>query len=247
MSLSPLAKKLHIRHGYRIALLNAPADMADLISPLPAGTEVITSATGKADLVLLFVQNSAELATWIKQATTLLGDASNLWVAYPKLSSKIATDLTRDQGWQPLTSLDFGAVANVAVDTTWSAVRFRRQVNIGEKALLASQYAKERSVLLPLYQQLVAHAQRLGNDVELTTRQSYVAFTRGKQFALVKPSRNRLELALKLPNAPQDERLQAAAGVGSGSMTHRVLITNATDIDEQVISWLEQAYRASST
>jgi predicted transport protein len=96
-----------------------------------------------------------------------------------------------------------------------------------------------------MYEELVAKAQSLGGDVELQPRQSYVAFARGKQFALVKPSRDRLDLALKLADAPDDPRLESAAGVGSGSMTHRVVITKAGDIDEQVISWLEQAYRAA--
>jgi predicted transport protein len=219
MTVSSLDKKLHIRPGSTMALLNAPAGITDLLEPLPEETKLLTTTEGKVDLRLLFVQNSGELATAIRQATDTLGDESNLWVAYPKLSSKITTALNRDQGWQSLTDLGFSPVANVAV-------------------------------FLPLYKQLVAKAQSLGDDVDLTIRQGYVAFTRGKQFALVKPSRNRLDLALKLPDAPQDPRLEAVAGVGSGSMirsmTHRVVITRAEDIDQQVTNWLEQAYYASS-
>jgi hypothetical protein len=48
-----------------------------------------------------------------------------LWTAYPKKTSGVETDLTRDVGWEPLHGLGLQAVANVAVDDVWSALRFR--------------------------------------------------------------------------------------------------------------------------
>jgi hypothetical protein len=48
-----------------------------------------------------------------------------LWIAYPKRMSGVETDLTRDVGWEPLHGLGLRAVANVAVDDVWSALRFR--------------------------------------------------------------------------------------------------------------------------
>jgi predicted transport protein len=245
MAENALAKKLHIRPGYTVALLNAPAGAADLLIPLPDDVKLVTDTKEKVDLVLLFVKSSAELATGAKALKETLGDDVLLWFAYPKLSSKVATDLTRDKGWQPLYELGYEGVASVAIDKTWSGVRFRRGSGKSEGDVISNQYAGARAAFFPLYEQLVARATSLGDDVELAPRQSYVAFTRGKQFALVKPSRDRLDLALKLPDAPQHPRLEAAAGLGSGSMTHRVVITSADDIDEQVIAWLEQAYRAA--
>jgi predicted transport protein len=180
-----------------------------------------------------------------KLKKTLVADIV-LWFAYSKTTSKVASDLTRDQGWKSLYDMGLQGVASIAIDNTWSGVRFRRGDAKTEDELIAKQYAGERAAFMPLYQQLSSLAHGLGQDVESVTRQSYVAFSKGKQFALIKPSRDRLDLGLKLPNAPLNARLQSASGVGSGSMTHRVAITKAGDIDSEVIGWLQDAYRAAS-
>lgn len=245
MTISALAKKLQIRLGYTVLLLNAPAGIEELLSPLPGDVTVVKDAKGKVDFVLSFVKSSEELTSSAKQIKEMLAEDIVLWFAYPKLSSKITSDLTRDRGWQPIYDMGFDGVASVAIDSTWSGVRFRRGVTRVEEDLVAHQYAGVRAPFFPLYEQLVAKAHSLGDDVEIQPRQTYVAFARVKQFALVKPSRDRLDLALKLPNVPEDARLQADAGVGSGSMTHRVVIANASDIDDQVTGWLEQAYHAA--
>ncbi len=48
-----------------------------------------------------------------------------LWISYPERRSKVLTDLTRDVGWQSVTDAGFEGVAQVAIDETWSATRFR--------------------------------------------------------------------------------------------------------------------------
>ena len=63
------------------------------------------------------------IAPQIKKATQ--PDAV-LWFAYPKLTGGIATDINRDTGWEPLRSLGYDTVAAVAIDDTWSALRFRQ-------------------------------------------------------------------------------------------------------------------------
>lgn len=239
-----LAQKLYIRPGYTVALLNAPKGAADLLAPLPDEVKVVTNTKEKVDLVLQFVKTSADLEKAAKELKETLAADVVLWFAYPKQSSKVASDLTRDHGWKVVYDLGFEGVASVAIDDTWSGVRFRRGLARGEEDVVAKQYAGDRSAILPLYQQIVKIVQRLGPDIELQPRQTYVAFSRGRQFALVKPARDRLDLVLKLPKPPLAPRLESAAGVGSGSMTHRVAITQLSDIDSEVIGWLQDAYRA---
>ena len=55
-----------------------------------------------------------------------LKDNSKFWVAYPKITSKIVTDLNRDSSWQQLTSAGYESVNEVALDHVWSAARFER-------------------------------------------------------------------------------------------------------------------------
>src|SRR4051794_37737021 len=100
MATKTLAQKLYIRPGYTVALLNAPKGMADTLAPLPDEVKIVTSTQEKADLALVFVKNSAELEKAAKDLKSTVEGDTVLWFAYPKLSSKTASDLSRDNGWK---------------------------------------------------------------------------------------------------------------------------------------------------
>jgi predicted transport protein len=244
MATKTLAEKLYIRPSYTVALLNAPKGAADLLAPLPDDVTVVTNLKTPVNLVLQFVKSSADLEKAAKELKEVLDKDVVLWFAYPKQSSKTASDLTRDHGWKPIYELGYTGVATGAIDSTWSGIRFRPGLATDEADAVAKQYEGPRAALRPIYEKLAAIAQSLGPDVEVAPRQSYVAFSRGKQFALVKPARNGLDLVLKLPNAPLSARLQPALGFGQGSMTHRIGLTKVDDIDKYLISWLQDAYRS---
>jgi hypothetical protein len=122
-----LARKLHLKPGMRVAVANAPAGFS--IGKLPAGVAATTSLTRDLDLVMLFAPNQKELArAWPKALGALKPDGA-LWVSYPKKNSGIDSDLsmgerdvTKGSGWNP--------VSMIAVDGTWSAVRFRRRPDL---------------------------------------------------------------------------------------------------------------------
>lgn len=238
-----LAQKLYIRPGHTVALLNAPKGMADALAPLPDEVKVVTNIKSQPDLVLCFVKSSADLEKSATELKETLADETVLWFAYPKVSSKAGADITRDKGWKPVFDMGFVGVASVAIDNTWSALRFKRGLARTAEDAVAKQYAGERATLRPLFDQLAKIIQHLGPDVEVSARQTYVAFTRGKQFALIRPTHERVEVVMKMLNAPMDVRLEPALGVGSGSMTHRVAITTSEEIDKQLIGWLQDAYR----
>lgn len=77
--------------------------------------------------MLLFVQRSQQLEEDALLAVTLLKPGGVLWIAYPKKSSGVETDLTRDEGWSAVAALEYEAVRQVALNDTWSALRFRRR------------------------------------------------------------------------------------------------------------------------
>ncbi|NLE76647.1 MAG: DUF4287 domain-containing protein [Chloroflexi bacterium] len=110
---------------------------------------------------------------------------------------------------------------------------------------LEAQYRGPKAALRPLYDQLATAIVALGPDVQLAPRQSYVAFSRGRRFALLQPSTpRRLDLGLVLPGVAPTGRLQAAAGFGSGRTTHRVALTSSADMGDEVLAWLRAAYEA---
>jgi predicted transport protein len=240
-----LAQKLYIRPGYTVALLNAPKGVVELLAPLPDDVTIVTTLKQEVDLVILFAKSSAELERGVQELKPVLTPKLVLWFAYPKLSSKVTTDLTRDKGWKSIYALGYEGVASIAIDEVWSGVRFRPGAGKTGDEAVAKLFEGERASFLPIYEKIARVAASFGPDVEVQPRQSYVAFSRGNQFALVKPARQRIDLALKLRNAPFDPRLEAAEGLGSGSMTHRVAITKFDEIDKQVIDWLKDAYRAA--
>jgi hypothetical protein len=131
MADNPLAKKLQIKPGQRIAVVNPPPAYLDALAPLPPGSELADGPAGTLDGVQLFVKDSEELARLWPAAQTLGKPDCVLWIAYPKQSSKIKTDLNRDQGWQPVYSTGLRPVSQVSIDETWSAVRFRPTEKVG--------------------------------------------------------------------------------------------------------------------
>jgi hypothetical protein len=122
---SPLAKKLKLKPGQRAAVINAPQGYLDELSPLPNGATVTGKLDAAFDWVQLFVKSQAELDSSIVEVTRALKPESLLWISFPKGSSKIQTDLTRDQGWDSLRQLDLKWINLVSVNETWSAFSLR--------------------------------------------------------------------------------------------------------------------------
>ena len=90
-----LQKKLRLLPDQRIAFINFPPGILDLIGTLPDEISVETVPANNLDLLLLFAQNSAELAQYAPEALVSLKKDGLLWIAYPKRSSGLKTDLTR--------------------------------------------------------------------------------------------------------------------------------------------------------
>ncbi len=96
---------------------------------LPTETSVVSDPAA-ADVLLLYVNSQAELAQHAPALIAGYKDGGAFWIAYPKKSSGIVTDMSRDVAWTPLTEADFLPVTQIALDTTWSALRFRRRSEI---------------------------------------------------------------------------------------------------------------------
>jgi len=124
MTISALAKKLQLKPGMKVALVNAPAEAAAALRPLPEGARV--SGGMSADAVIAFAKDDAELGKIAPQAVKAVRPDGLLWLAYPKGSGKLKTDLNRDV-LRETAAERYGleGVSLVAVDETWSAMRFR--------------------------------------------------------------------------------------------------------------------------
>jgi len=120
------------------------------------------------------------------------------------------------------------------------ALQFRaRDTVTTDDALVDAQYSGGKAALRPVYERLLAAASALGGDVEVAPKKTGVSLRRAKQFALIEvPSATRVELGLQLREHPTSERLLA----GRGMCSHRVDLTSAEDVDDELLGWLREAY-----
>jgi hypothetical protein len=125
MTESPLAQKLKLKTGQRAALINPPEGYLGELSPLPEGVEVARELDGVFDWVQLFVKNQQEMEALLPQVVGTLKPGSLLWISFPKGTSKIQTDLTRDKGWDALKHADLKWITLISVHETWSAFSLR--------------------------------------------------------------------------------------------------------------------------
>ncbi|NTS43867.1 YdeI/OmpD-associated family protein [Flavisolibacter sp. BT320] len=126
-------QKLKIKEGFTLLTIGAPADFEKALGTLPAGVRV--SNTGKTyDQVHWFVRNIAQREGEEKKVLAMLKEGVTLWIYFPKGSSKIQTDLTRDHGWGDLpTRKGLQWLSLVSFDETWSAFALRLQTGADEK------------------------------------------------------------------------------------------------------------------
>jgi hypothetical protein len=120
---TPLVKKLGIKSGFRIAFVNAPAAFSKELS-LPSEAKINLRSREPLDFALLFVKSERELRATFPQYADKLKPAGMLWVAWPKKSSGVATDLSFNN--VQAIGLAAGLVDTkiCAVDEVWSGLKF---------------------------------------------------------------------------------------------------------------------------
>jgi len=121
---TPLARKLGVREGSRVALLGAPEGFDKELAPLPDGVRILRRLAPGLDVALLFVTERRELERRFPQVARSITPAGGFWVAWPKRASKVPTDLTEDVLRE--IGLPQGMVDNkvCAVTEVWSGLRF---------------------------------------------------------------------------------------------------------------------------
>jgi hypothetical protein len=121
---TPLPKKLGIKENLRIALINAPNNFKSVLGVLPTNTYIVSRLEAPLDIVLLFVDREELLARNFPQIAKKISSKGMIWVAWPKKSSGVATDLIFDRVQR--IGLDCGLVdvKICAVDEIWSGLKF---------------------------------------------------------------------------------------------------------------------------
>jgi len=111
--------------------------------------------------------------------------------------------------------------------------------------LVGIQYSGPKADLKPIYDALVMEVSKFGGDLEISPKKAYVSLRRNKQFGLIQPStKTRVDVGINLKGVEPTERLEAS-GSFNAMVSHRVRLSDASDVDADLIAWLRQAYDAS--
>ena len=128
--MSDVARKLLIKAGHRVGLVNPPPGYLERLHPLPDGAGVVKSTSAAVDVLQVFVCDSAGLRKLNKSLLQRVKPDGALWVCFPK-GGKNATDLSRDVLWKAMEQKGLVGVTLVSIDDTWSAMRFRPPERVG--------------------------------------------------------------------------------------------------------------------
>lgn len=125
---TPLARKLGIKAGATVALLDEPADLRGLLEPVPDDVSFRTDLRAKPDLVLAFFTERSRLGARLPALVRAIHPNGGLWLAWPKKSSGVATDLDGNG----IRELGLGAgvvdIKVAAISDIWSGHRFAHRV-----------------------------------------------------------------------------------------------------------------------
>ncbi len=121
-----VADKLKIKAGHTLLTLNAPNDFIKELGKLPAGV-TITDKAKNFDQLHWFVTTKAQVDKELSKVFKLCKPGVTVWAYYPKVTSKMQTDLSRDKGWESLMKEEekFRWISLVSFNDKWSAFGFR--------------------------------------------------------------------------------------------------------------------------
>jgi predicted SnoaL-like aldol condensation-catalyzing enzyme len=131
--MSSIVKKLGLKPGMRALVFGAPSGYLDSLAPLPDRVEVSQNLGSTHEFVQFFATKKSEIT---KSATKLLQSAAPgalVWVTYPKKTSGVESDLSREAVWAAMEGTGWRPVSQIAIDSVWSALRFRPTEDVNSR------------------------------------------------------------------------------------------------------------------
>lgn len=120
---TPLAKKLGIKEGMKVVLIDPPINYRDLVEPLPDGVSIRESLSKDADFVHLFTNSRDGLFRGLDEAKRAIRQDGMIWVSWYKKAAKLPTEITEDAVREAALPLGLVDVKVCAVDEKWSGLK----------------------------------------------------------------------------------------------------------------------------
>jgi hypothetical protein len=149
-----ILEKLQLKNEKNILIQGLPSSIEKQFNKLSFAknlTPLLRSR--KIDFALVFAVSENQLNGILEDIMPALKDESKLWVAYPKLTSKITTDLNREGSWNKLVDAEYENVEQVSLDHVWHAVYFKKsaleielEVEVIEEPVVAKRKTRLASI-----------------------------------------------------------------------------------------------------
>jgi hypothetical protein len=120
---TPLVKKLGIKEGNQVTLVNSPEGYLELLEPLPAAVAFINRVSNSNDIIHIFCTQRAELEKALSTYRNKIKPTAMVWVSWPKKSAKVPTDITEDTVREIALPLGFVDIKVCAIDEIWSGLK----------------------------------------------------------------------------------------------------------------------------
>jgi hypothetical protein len=125
-STRPLSQKLGVKEGMTLALLDPPEGVEGMLAPLPGGVALRHGNRGAREMTVWFVTSRCQFEKRFAAVAKAVGEGT-LWIAWPKRSSGVETDITEDVVREVALPAGLVDTKVCAIDATWSGLRLTRR------------------------------------------------------------------------------------------------------------------------
>lgn len=127
MTAQTLLEKLQLQDEKNLLIQGLPSSIEKQFIKLTFSKNVTPLLKArKIEFALVFAVSQRQLVEILKDVIPALQEDAKFWIAYPKLTSKIASDLSRDKNWDFVSDYGFEAVRMIVLDNVWSAGHFKK-------------------------------------------------------------------------------------------------------------------------
>jgi hypothetical protein len=120
---TPLVRKLGLKSGMKVALVDGPEHYWELLPDLPTDVSVADLTTPSLDFIHVFVRERRALEDQLPGLRTKIRPDGMIWVSWPKKAAKVPTDVTEDVVREIALPIGLVDVKVCAVDEVWSGLK----------------------------------------------------------------------------------------------------------------------------
>jgi hypothetical protein len=140
-------KKLQIKSGFKVSVMNAPENVATIFGDIPNSVEFVYQMQANSEAYLVFAITKADMFEALDKIKLFIADKTIAWIFYPKAKTALAADLNLMQSWNDLPKYDLAPCGSAAVNEIWTGIRVKPASNqkrsgVGNAEIANNEYGK---------------------------------------------------------------------------------------------------------